>query len=726
MKNFTKKTGLLLLFMISIVSTKINAADITTTGNGNWSAGTTWSTGTVPTASDNVFIQLGHNVTVDIPIASCNDLNINIGTATVITIGSNTLEVSGKLRGYSGLVGTIPGTSAAPTSAAIITTSGVGKLKFIGLTRNITNTGEWAANPSSWNCEFALNAGQEGTLSPGFKAGVIDIVSGTLIANSGLRADGGSAGSGTLTVRSGATLRIGNSQTIQRINTASGTSHFATFTLESGGILEYRQTVGTIGASTVNLLGTVIYNSNAAQTLLTKGGNTAGADPNIYNNITIDDAGTRTLGLNTTVNGILSLRTATGAVPVLNLGAFALTYGSTATLQYRGIGSPVPAQTTTNAEWPEASSGLSMPPIVDIFNQSNVILNSNKSVDQLKLSGAAGINAKLVLGANNITVNNFNITNPDEFKYVVTNSTGKLIRNDIGSTPVSYPIGTATNYHPVTIANTGTDAGTEDFGVNVTQQAPAYGDPTENVDLMFDISEGTVGSANCAITMQFSNAASQGGAFSSLGAKIAHVNAGVVDYVNGTSNGSVVSGTGFTNFSPFFITSDAEILPVKITSFTAAKRNNVVSVNWAVANQVNIANYVVEKSNDGIVFSAVKNIAATNAISYAATDETPFVGSNYYRLRIVEKNGAIVYSTIAKIDFDGKSNSIKVFPTITNNSFTINTNSTKVKNYSVISAQGKVVLQGRMTATQTVNIASLPTGTYQVKVDTQNFMIIKN
>ena len=77
------------------------------TGALTWSGATTWqvraasswsNTATPPTSTANVYIQAGSNVTVDVPTADCNDLHIT--TTGVVGIGTNTIQVSGKVKPY--------------------------------------------------------------------------------------------------------------------------------------------------------------------------------------------------------------------------------------------------------------------------------------------------------------------------------------------------------------------------------------------------------------------------------------------------------------------------------------------------------------------------------------------------------------------------------------------------------------------------------------------------
>jgi hypothetical protein len=356
------------------------SGDFRSIATGNWNVttiwesydGSTWSaTSTIPTASNNVYLQIGFIVTLT-QNEACNDLHINAGTSTIIAISTFTLEVNGKLRAYTGALGTIPGTSTATVGSACITsTNGVGKMKFVGTTRTIMLNDEWGNNPQAWDAEFAPTAGNTFSIQTGFEARNIIVSSGTVTSSSSdFRPDGDAAGTGTLTVKSGAVLQFsGASVNIKRLTNAGATSHFGTLTVESGAVLDFSgNSSPVIGASTFTLNGTVKYSGAGAQTLAVKGGNSAGVDISIYSNLYLTGSGgVKTLGIATTVTGTLTL----AGTASLALGAFTLTYGAASTLEYAGSG----IQTSTLSEFPVTSVNNLI-----INNTNEVIIDATRTI----------------------------------------------------------------------------------------------------------------------------------------------------------------------------------------------------------------------------------------------------------------------------------------------------------------------------------------------------------
>ncbi|RZL16776.1 MAG: hypothetical protein EOO62_00230, partial [Hymenobacter sp.] len=98
-------------------------------------------------------------------------------------------------------------------------------------------------------------------------------------------------------------------------------------------------------------------------------------------------------------------------------------------------------------------------------------------------------------------------------------------------------------------------------------------------------------------------------------------------------------------------------LPVQLLSFTAARQGSAVRAAWATASEVNSAYFVVERSADGHTYADVQRVAAQGSSvsrhDYAALDALPLPGTSYYRLRQVDQDGTVAYSSTVAVRFDG-------------------------------------------------------------------------
>ena len=107
-------------------------------------------------------------------------------------------------------------------------------------------------------------------------------------------------------------------------------------------------------------------------------------------------------------------------------------------------------------------------------------------------------------------------------------------------------------------------------------------------------------------------------------------------------------------------------LPVTLRSVRAWQQQNDIKVEWTVANQLNVSRYVVEKSTDGRNFSSAATVAATGnsraEITYGWLDARAVQGSNYYRIKTVDADGAFSYSTVVKVLIGKSAPAVSAYP----------------------------------------------------------------
>lgn len=102
-------------------------------------------------------------------------------------------------------------------------------------------------------------------------------------------------------------------------------------------------------------------------------------------------------------------------------------------------------------------------------------------------------------------------------------------------------------------------------------------------------------------------------------------------------------------------------LPVTFVDVKAIKQKEQVNVNWKVENEINIREYAVEKSANGVNFVKIGTVQASGITNYAYVDESPFAGINFYRIRSVGVAGEVGYSKIVKVSYEAEP-MISIFP----------------------------------------------------------------
>lgn len=169
---------------------------------------------------------------------------------------------------------------------------------------------------------------------------------------------------------------------------------------------------------------------------------------------------------------------------------------------------------------------------------------------------------------------------------------------------------------------------------------------------------------------------------------VGFVNAAGYDYhLNATSpavNAGIAPGVGYNNF---FLTPEYEyvhiaqevsrpvsgdldigayevmqVLPLKIVAISATLKNENVSLEWHTQTESNISLFEIQKSVDGISFETIgfTNAANKEDSRYSHIDNNIKNSIQYYRLKIVEKDGSHYFSKTVLIKTEPSSNNIRV------------------------------------------------------------------
>jgi hypothetical protein len=156
-----------------------------------------------------------------------------------------------------------------------------------------------------------------------------------------------------------------------------------------------------------------------------------------------------------------------------------------------------------------------------------------------------------------------------------------------------------------------------------------------------------------------------------------------IDFTITADSGSFATDRFMLVFKPI------STLPLNFSITTAVAKDKNVLVSWTVSNEINIANYSIERSADGISFSSVGNkLALGNATtaSYEFTDGSPLTGVNYYRIKSIEISGEINYSKTVNVNFKKSTNVLTISPNPVsiNHEMTINVNDLSTGKYDVV------------------------------------------
>ena len=122
---------------------------------------------------------------------------------------------------------------------------------------------------------------------------------------------------------------------------------------------------------------------------------------------------------------------------------------------------------------------------------------------------------------------------------------------------------------------------------------------------------------------------------------------------NGSYECTIAIGDGcVTRTFTSILTGTCGVLPVKLESLIASAKDCNVQVKWLVSQEINASRYEVERSNSGNKFEKIGEVFASNNVgsaNYALEDKTPLIGTSFYRIKMIDKNGTYNYSSIVTV-----------------------------------------------------------------------------
>jgi hypothetical protein len=97
-----------------------------------------------------------------------------------------------------------------------------------------------------------------------------------------------------------------------------------------------------------------------------------------------------------------------------------------------------------------------------------------------------------------------------------------------------------------------------------------------------------------------------------------------------------------------------EGLNLEIIDIRAERVGQEALIRWTTVNEALSERFVVERSQDGQNFTAIGEVRAVSGLlnNYQFTDRSPKPGTNYYRIRQVNRNGSTEYTRIVSVEFD--------------------------------------------------------------------------
>lgn len=629
---------LVFLFNIGDVRDVKGKAVITTIATGNWSNTSIWSTGVIPTVSDNVILENGYDVEVDghvscasvtITAPSFNgktDLTINSGfsltvTGDVVMNGGNSNKRKANLYFKDSSAMTIEGdltVNSTSTSRAQINMTKVNCILNLANSFNqnsgvrLRNSATSVINfngttaqvfPASYGLKFS-NVHFNNTSTSGIKLDAAitnNIISENLRVQSGIFNNDGFEISGRL----GRTFEVANGVKFILIGSSSFPTGFN---------------------AALDTASTVCYEGLTAQTI----------DNQDYGHLEIRNTGNKTF---TTVQSIGI------AGNFISESSNYITANSTVVF---------------NGNNPQYILGNIPFSFFDLTvdDSSGVILNNPVTVD----NNLTLINGKITTTTTNIISFNLNATSNGGARTSFIN--GPAIKNTNATTLFTFPLGKGTYYRPLGIEPTsnGISTFTVEYFDNSYTNTNSLGPNLDHVSKIEYFTIDRQGTANAIVSLSWDGNSAVNNSFLadlcvSRWNGVKWTNMGNAGFTGDILSGTVTSNA-VTSFSPFTIGSRTgnNPLPITLRSFTAEPKADEVLVNWETVSEVNNDFFTVERTTNGIDFEEVATVdGAGNSnfpLEYQISDDDPLPDLSYYRLKQTDYDGQFEYFKMVPVQFE--------------------------------------------------------------------------
>lgn len=172
---------------------------------------------------------------------------------------------------------------------------------------------------------------------------------------------------------------------------------------------------------------------------------------------------------------------------------------------------------------------------------------------------------------------------------------------------------------------------------------------------------------------------------------------------------NTLSTSGITSFSRWTASNKVSApLPVEFLYFNAKMKDKVVELTWQTATEVNNDYFVIERSlnsKDWVAINTVDGAGNSNSpLNYMFIDENPLLGVSYYRLKQVDYDQKVSYSSNAVVNFEGFE-IVELFPNPSKGNFNLVMKSSIEAeiDLTIYNSIGQVVKNQHMQVTKGVN-----------------------
>ncbi len=186
-------------------------------------------------------------------------------------------------------------------------------------------------------------------------------------------------------------------------------------------------------------------------------------------------------------------------------------------------------------------------------------------------------------------------------------------------------------------------------------------------------------------------------------------------------NGGLGVAAPYTKLGTY--TSSA-VIPVEMISFYAKPQSQTVKLDWLTATERNNAYFDVQRSTDGQTWTNIGTVKGNGTTAskqtYNFTDEAPLSRLNYYRLKQVDFDGKLDFSSVVAVNMASNGKGFSIYPNPVSDKLNVlSYNLDTEGSVQVFDMKGSLIKTTKLINNQLI-VNDLPIGSYQMRLVDRN------
>lgn len=160
------------------------------------------------------------------------------------------------------------------------------------------------------------------------------------------------------------------------------------------------------------------------------------------------------------------------------------------------------------------------------------------------------------------------------------------------------------------------------------------------------------------------------------------------------------------------------LLPIILENFEAIASVDEVDLLWNTVTELSSSHFEVQRSTDGFSWTTLETVDAQGYAltpsEYSTTDQLPYLGTNYYRLKMHDQDGSSEFSGIQSIEVKSVPAEVLLYPTPAHDALHLQRRTLDgALQYQIVAVTGEVISSGTtLQLKETIDVSELAQGYY--------------